>query len=444
MKYLRVVALFFLAGTLLFAGSTTDKKIKKSEKTLQKRKKEQKAVSEQLDKIAKDIEKANRDNKELNKKLEALSQKFSKNEAVYRASKKELAEYDRNLEEINRKIKEKNRQFIEILANQSSIVYAMNQSHEPTRESIIMQEAYRLLKKQNARELAALKEQIDHNKAKKRKINRKRAGIKKKIDKIKKQRDEYKKKRIAKQKLLKKLAADEEKYRKKLQKAIDEQNALRSTLADLNILRKKEVEEERRIAAEQKAAMLAEEQRKKEEREKRKQAREEARKKGDKVVYTPKAESKPPKPTTTSSVRKLGSSYHKDKIYAYRGGKTISPIRGAKLVKKFGTYVDPIYKIKIFNESVTLKAPSRNAKVRNVLNGKVVFAGSSSMLGKVVVVSHSGKMHTVYAGLSKIAPNIKKGSRIKKGYVIGKVSRKLIFEATKNSKHINPLRLIKL
>ncbi len=113
-------------------------------------------------------------------------------------------------------------------------------------------------------------------------------------------------------------------------------------------------------------------------------------------------------------------------------------------MKKFGTYVDPVYNIKIFNESITLKAPSRNAKVQNVLNGKVVFAGSSSMLGKVVVVSHSGKLHTVYAGLSKIAPNVKKGSKIKKGYVIGKVNRKLIFEATKNSKHINPLKLIKI
>ncbi len=66
------------------------------------------------------------------------------------------------------------------------------------------------------------------------------------------------------------------------------------------------------------------------------------------------------------------------------------------------------------------------------------------MLGKVVVVSHSKKIHTVYAGLSKIAPNIHVGSKIKKGYVIGKVSRKLIFQATKNSKHINPLRLIQI
>jgi murein DD-endopeptidase MepM/ murein hydrolase activator NlpD len=111
-------------------------------------------------------------------------------------------------------------------------------------------------------------------------------------------------------------------------------------------------------------------------------------------------------------------------------------------VKKYGTYVDPIYKIKIFNESITLKSPVANSKVKNILNGKVVFAGKSSMLGNVVVVSHSSKIHTVYAGLSKIAPTIHVGAKIQKGYVVGKVNEKLIFQATKDSKHINPLNLI--
>jgi len=106
--------------------------------------------------------------------------------------------------------------------------------------------------------------------------------------------------------------------------------------------------------------------------------------------------------------------------------------------------VDPVYKIKIFNESITLQAPHTDAKVKNIMNGKVVFAGKSSMLGKVVVVAHSGKMHTVYAGLSKIAPNIKTGRKIKRGYVVGKVKSKLMFQATKNSKHINPLKLIRI
>ncbi len=116
---------------------------------------------------------------------------------------------------------------------------------------------------------------------------------------------------------------------------------------------------------------------------------------------------------------------------------------GARLIKKFGTYVDPIYNIKIFNESITLQASS-NSKVQNILNGKVVFAGKSSMLGKVVVVSHSDKIHTVYAGLSKIAPTIHVGTKIQKGYVVGKVNEKLIFQATKDSKHIDPLKLIQI
>lgn len=397
-------------------------------------------MSKHLDIIARDIKKAEKENVKLNRKLEVLSHEYSKNETSYQISKKKLAEYEKNLSVINKKIEKKKKRYINLLAQQVSVIHAMSQTHEPTKESVIKHEVYKLYKKQNAKELAALKQQIDKGKAEKRKITRSRKIVKKKIDRLSKQRKEYKKKRQSKEKLLKKLTSDEEAYRKKLQKAMDTQSALRSTLADLNILRKKEVEEERRREAEQKAAMLAEEKRKKEERRQRELARAKARKEGQKVVYETKVKSTP----VDRGVKKVGSSYKKDKVYAYRGGKTISPIPGAKLVKGFGTYVDPIYKIKIFNESVTLKAPRSNAKVYNVLNGKVVFSGSSSMLGKVVVVSHSGKMHTVYAGLSKIAPTIRVGSKIKKGYVIGKVSKKLIFEATKNSKHINPMRLIRL
>jgi len=36
------------------------------------------------------------------------------------------------------------------------------------------------------------------------------------------------------------------------------------------------------------------------------------------------------------------------------------------------------------------------------------------------------------------------GSTVSKGYTIGKVTKRLIFEATKNSKHIDPLKLIQI
>jgi len=247
-----------------------------------------------------------------------------------------------------------------------------------------------------------------------------------------------------------------------LQNLVDKQASLRSTLAKLNILRTKEVEEARKRAAAKREAMRLEKERMRKIRKAKALARAKAKKakqalrraKTDKArkaaklaaknaakeVKTVQKEAK----KQSEKIRKINSSYKKSSTYAYKGGKTISPLSGARLVKKYGTYIDPIYKIKIFNESVTLKAPTSNAKVQNVLNGKVVFAGKSSMLGKVVVVAHSGKMHTVYAGLSKIAPTIHVGSKIKKGYVVGKVTKKLMFQATKNSKHINPMKLIRI
>ena len=103
-----------------------------------------------------------------------------------------------------------------------------------------------------------------------------------------------------------------------------------------------------------------------------------------------------------------------------------------------------MYKIKIFNESITLQAPSNDSPVVSVMDGKVVYAGNSSMLGKVVVIAHAGNLHTVYAGLSKIPSTITVGRAVSKGYTIGKVSRRLIFEATKNSRQIDPLQLIQI
>jgi len=432
--------IFFILGTTVVLATSTVTKIKSSKNTLNQSVLQQKKMNRQLNKIASDIKKAKSDNLALNKKLSSLSKEYQKNEISYKESKNTLISYDKKLTTISNAIEEKKEKYINLLAQQFSIIHAMTQSHEPSKESIIKSEMYQLYKIHNDQELKLLKEQIDKWKTEKKLIVKERISLKKKIDALTYQRAKYEKKRNEKKRILDSLASDEEAYRNKLQQTLDTQDALRSTLADLNIIHKKELQEEKRRIAAQKAAILEEERRKQAERKARELAREEARKSGKEIVYNTKAEPE----TTSRNVKKIGSSYKPDKVYSYRGGKTISPLPGGRLIKGFGTYVDPIYKIKIFNESITLMASSSNAKVYNVLNGKVVFAGVSSMLGKVVVVAHGDKMHTVYAGLSKIAPNLRKGSRIQKGYVIGKVSKKLIFEATKNSKHINPVKLIRI
>jgi len=446
----------------LLQGASTTTKIKNSKKDLSATTSAKKQANRKLGKIAKDIQSAEKDIVYLEKKIDELGKDQDKTQKEYEALKVELSRSKKDFTKTSQELEQKRKAFITLLSEQFSVIFAMEQAHEPTRTSIISQEVYKAYKKHNAKVLASLKSEIGTLKKRKKEKLHLRDKTQKEIKRIIKKREDFAAKKLAKKKLLKKLSGDEEKYNAKLTKIEDKQNSLRSTLAKLNILHTQEVEEARKRAAARKEAMRLEKERKRRIRKEKALARAKAKKakKAIQLAKTKKAKKaarlaakeaekeveKVQKKATKQSekVRKINSSYKKSKVYAYKGGKTMSPIHGARLVKKFGTYIDPIYKIKIFNESITLKAPSSNAKVQNVLNGKVVFAGKSSMLGKVVVVAHSGKIHTVYAGLSKIAPNIKAGRKIKKGYVVGKVSSKLMFQATKNSKHINPLKLIRI
>jgi len=452
---------FFLTYSLVYGASTTAK-IENSKNDLSSTNTAKKKASRKLDKIASDIKKAEKDINYLEYTLEKLSANQEKTEKEYTKLKKELQESDQILKETTQEIEQKHKDFIALLSEQFSVIFAMQKFDKPTENSIISYEVYKSYKKYNAKELEVLKSEINILKKSKKKKKYKRDKTKKAIANIEKKRKRYTQEKKEKEKLVAKLNDDEEKYQKKLQNLVDKQASLRSTLAKLNILRTKEVEEARKRAAAKREAMRLEKERLRKIRKAKALARTKAKKANEalrkaktdkarkaaklaaknaaKEVKTVQKEAK----KQSEKIRKINSSYKKSSTYAYRGKKTISPLTGARLIKKFGTYIDPIYKIKIFNESVTLKAATSNAKVLNVLNGKVVFAGKSSMLGKVVVVAHSGKMHTVYAGLSKIAPTIHVGSKIKKGYVVGKVTRKLMFQATKNSKHINPMRLIRI
>jgi len=144
------------------------------------------------------------------------------------------------------------------------------------------------------------------------------------------------------------------------------------------------------------------------------------------------------------TVRQIGSSYQDSKVQKYRGRKTIAPLDNFSVKRSFGDYIDPVYKIKIFNESVILSANEENAKVKNVLDGKIIYAKDTAMLDKVVIVENSYGIHTIYAHLSKIAPTISVGKKIKKGYILGRVDRDLTFEVTQKSYHIDPLELIEI
>lgn len=200
------------------------------------------------------------------------------------------------------------------------------------------------------------------------------------------------------------LSAKKESYKKQLDDIQKERDEIRTTLEQLKIIK---VQEDNKLLAEKNA-------------------------KRDKT----------PGNVGETGIRQIGSSYQNSNVKKYTGEKTISPLDSFTVKRRFGDYVDPIYKIKIFNESVVLASNTPDATVKSVLNGKVVFAKDTASLQKVVIVENSDEIHTIYAHLSKIAPTIQVGQKIKKGYVLGRVDNDLTFEVTQKNYHIDPLELI--
>ena len=436
------IALLILLGISLLQASQVDTRIKKSQKTLQNTEAAKKQMNQQLSRIAASIQKTRKELVALAKILDRLQKEQKRGEAQYQEARKRIDAVDAQIKKLDRNIQEKHDQFIKLLADQFSMIVALEQMNRKSERSVILKEFYEAYKDANDRELKRLKETIDKNRKHKVGLLLERTRLKRGIAKIVKKRKEYEKKKEEAQKLLKKLAKEESLYRQKLKNIITRQNLLRLTLAKLNILKKEEIEAAKRREAERKAELERRAKRLAQMRKEKAAERAQARAEGREVDYT---EVKlPDEEESTQEVKRVGSSYQQARVARYRGPRTIPPFRGARVVKKFGTYVDPIYKIKIFNDSVTLRAPGPDTKVRTVLNGKVVYVGENSMLGKVVIVQHGNGVHTVYAGLSKISPLIKTGSRIRRGTVIGKVKKKLIFQATQHEKLINPLRLIRI
>jgi septal ring factor EnvC (AmiA/AmiB activator) len=396
-----------LSFSLLFSASV-ESKIKKSKKALSSKKIQYKKMDRELSSVAKKIYAAKKEQKELDAKLSKLSKNIKNNEIVFKKLQKEDKKYAASLLKLNTGIEKKQKKFLKLVAKNFSLALALEELNQPTADSVMMREAYKLYAKKNSEDITKLKKDINFLNSKKNTLKTKKTNIQKAIAGYENQRKEHKSKKKKQDKLVKNLARDKAIYKKRFNKIRASRKSLEKKLAKLKIIKRSNdnAAKAKRVAQSKKIA----------------KAKENAR-----------SSAKAPKVIASLPTVK------------YKGGKTISPLKGARLIKRFGTYIDPIYKFKIFNKSITLKAPHTGSKVRSVLAGKIVFAeNSGGMLGKVVIIEHANKMHTIYAKLSRLAPGIHVGKRISRATIIGKVDKSLMFEVTKSNKHMNPLTLIRL
>jgi len=448
----------FISFLLLF--SFTEASVKDIENKIKNNKKEFKNIISRKDNInsnLKSLAKKINDEEEAYKKITSVldstnTQLFLNKIKLSSAKVKvnKLKAESKKLINVKEKIE---KDVVDFVIERYAMSMGIEQANKESLKDVIGKEIYTLVFDNNKQEMLdininylKINNQIRDNE---RKID----TLNKYLEKQKSTKEKYRELEVAYEKKLETLKKEHLIYQNNLQRIINKQNKVTDLLGSLNILKKEEIKKEERRIKKAKA-----EQRRKAERIKKAQKAKQAKlaklKKSmqnrDEVIPSSKTKQmkfekkKELDKNIDVEVRKIGSSAKGIKISKYRGKKTIAPLKSYTVVKKFGKYYDDVYKMELFNESVSLKTKIPNAKVLSVFKGQIVYAKENSgLLAKVVIVKHSNGLHTIYSHLDKISPTLKVGNWIPKGYVVGRVNDTLEFQATKDSKYINPMRLIK-
>ena len=413
----RTFLLILTVCATLFAAGTTANKTQSTKQNLKTKVEQEKRLNKKLDELAKSILSGEENVKTTAEQISALSVQVKELESSAKAADASLNTLIAQNKDLVAEQKRIEASLLAIISKRFAYDLIVPKNYIESEESIISAEILNSLTKDSQNEVNKIAKDYSKTINSIKSQTDKIGAIKLDLAEFRSKQDKLIALQTKQKKDLAQLKSDKDSYEKELSAIQADQEELRKTLEKLAIIAKNEEEEKAR--AQQKAKL------------------EEAKKAKNNEKLASQSQK-----TAKNDVRQVGSSYQMSQVKRYTGAKTIAPLEKFTLKQAFGDYTDPIYKIKIFNESVVLRSALSDAVVKNVLDGKVVFAKETSLLQKVVIVENKDGIHTIYAHLSKIAPTIKVGSRLKKGYVIGRVERDLTFEVTQKNYHINPMELI--
>ena len=399
-----------------YAKESTDKKINKTTLKLKKSKKSRTSISKKMAVNAKAILKQKKEIREQNTFLEKLSLKIKTKEQNNKENLLKLKELAKNQDKLKSRQNSIEEELVFTIAQGVSLSVMLEEDVSLNADSLIEKEVLQSMLDASKKKANTLNKDYYSNSKLMNSLKDQISTLEVGIANMDLQQRELLRIQKANKIALASLEKSKKSYKAQVKLLLRKQNKLQSTLSKLNIIKIDEIkkakeDEERRVAF----------------------AKEQAQKSYKKV----KLDKNLPK------VKKYASSYEAVKTKKYTGVKTIAPLDSYTITKKYGTYTDPVYGIKIFNESISLRPKNSNTKVKTVFNGKVIYADKTAVLDNIVIVEHRNGLHTIYANLSQIPSNIKKGKKVKKGTTIGRIKDELIFEVTQKSFHINPIRLFK-
>jgi len=122
-----------------------------------------------------------------------------------------------------------------------------------------------------------------------------------------------------------------------------------------------------------------------------------------------------------------------------------TPISGARLSSSFGHRKHPVSGFNAMHKGVDFAAP-HGTPIIAAGSGVVREAGWKGSFGRYIRIRHNATYDTAYAHISRIAPNIRPGSRVKQGEIIGYVGSTgrstgahLHYEVLVNNRQVNPM-----
>jgi septal ring factor EnvC (AmiA/AmiB activator) len=102
----------------------------------------------------------------------------------------------------------------------------------------------------------------------------------------------------------------------------------------------------------------------------------------------------------------------------------------------FGDRLDPRYGTRVPHNGVALRTAA-GQPVRAVYPGKVVFAAPFQGYGPTVVIQHSGRVFTLYAGLGRLS--VRQEDILRLGQTVGSAAARLYFEIREENRPVDPL-----
>ncbi len=391
----------FLLATLLSANtqkvSDIAKDIQHKETLLKKTHEEKNQLNSRLSSLGEAIRSKELQKAEMGRQMIALKKSLEKNRNESLAQEKVLTNYRKSLDHLQKQRSFLQKKVFDTLLQDFLFSQALKRQNLASSNDVILQVAFENLHQSTLSKMSQLSQE-------EKDLNMQALKVKSSIQKISSVIDEQKTREVTlkslqteQDKLILSMQKDYAIYNQRLTLLEKERQNLNALLKRLNII-KQNRENEEKVSLKRSSQAL--------------------------------------------EVKQVANSYQNINTTSYNGPKTIAPLSDYEVVQKFGPYIDPVYNLKIFSESITLVSKTPNALVRNVLDGKIVFAKEINMLKKVVIIEHKNGIRTIYSQLDKIAPTIKSGMRIQKGYVLGRIDQRLGFEVTMKEKHINPLELI--